>query len=52
MDQAQQSWMRRPSEFDDKKLANPDFLQAYGMLAIAEALHRIADAMENPPRQQ
>ena len=52
MDQAQQSWMQRASEFADRKMANPEFLQAYGMLAIAEALHRIAHALESTPRQQ
>jgi len=45
-------WMQRASEIAGKKMMNPEFLQPYGVLAIAEALHRIAAAMENGPRQQ
>ena len=52
MDQAQPAWIGRAGEYADKKMMNPEYLQALGVLAIAEALHRIAQAMENTPRQQ
>ena len=52
MDQAQQTWIGRAGEYADKKMMNADYLQALGLLAIAEALHRIAQTMESGPRQQ
>jgi hypothetical protein len=42
----QNSWMARAGEYSDKKIMNAEYLQALGLLAIAEALHRVAAAME------
>ena len=52
MDQTQQTWIGRAREYNDKKMMNPEYLQALGVLAIAEALHRIAQTLESGPRQQ
>ena len=42
----------RAGEYADKKMMNSDYLQALGLLAIAEALHRIAQALEGGQRPQ
>jgi len=53
MSQAQESWFGRASEYAGKKMtANPEYLQALATLAIAEALHRVAQAMETAQRSQ
>ena len=55
MDQAQQNWLQLASEFAGKNkkwMATSDAFQGVGLLAIAEALHRVAEAMESAPRQQ
>ena len=52
MSQAQESWFGRASEYAGKKMANPEYLQALATLAIAEALHRVAQAMETGQRSQ
>jgi hypothetical protein len=40
------SWMAKAADDSDKKMMNSDYLQALALLAIAETLHRVAQALE------
>jgi hypothetical protein len=46
MDQSHGEWMNRAAEYAAKKMHSPEYLQGYGLVAIAEALNRIAKAVE------
>lgn len=40
-------WLSKAGELADKKLINGEVLQGLAMLAVAEAIHRLATAVEN-----
>jgi hypothetical protein len=42
----EQSWLSRAEEYSGKKNMNAEYFQGLGLLAIAEALHRVAQAIE------
>lgn len=46
MDTSNSTWMSRAGEFADHKLRRPDQLQGLALLAVAEAIHRLAAAVE------
>jgi hypothetical protein len=39
-------WLMRAAELASHKLMNADVLQGFGLLAVAEAIHRLASAVE------
>lgn len=45
-DDQEQSWMTRAAAYADKKMMNDGYFQALSLLAIAEAIHRLAQAVE------
>jgi len=45
-DQESTSWFERASAQGARRMASPEVLQAQALMAIAEALHRVANAIE------
>jgi hypothetical protein len=43
---SERSWMQRAGEIADHKLRDPAHLQGLALMAMAEALHRLAAAVE------
>ena len=46
-----QSWITQAAAYADNKSMNVGYFQALSLLAIAEALHRLAQAVEADRRQ-
>ncbi len=44
--QQYRSWMEEAAHYLGKKVSVPEYAQAYALMAIAEALHRLAYAIE------
>lgn len=40
-------WMAKAGELSEKRVMNADVLQGFAMLAVAEAIHRLATAVED-----
>jgi hypothetical protein len=40
------NWLGRAGEVADQKMRQPEFLQGLALLAVAEAIHRLAAAVE------
>lgn len=52
MDPTDSSWLDRAGEFADHKMRQPDQLQGLALLAVAEAIHRLAAAVETGNAQR
>jgi hypothetical protein len=47
----EQSWITRAAAYSDNKSMNVGYFQALSLLAIAESIHRLAQAVEADRRQ-
>jgi hypothetical protein len=52
MDTSNSNWLNRAGEFADKRITNPEQFQGLALLAIAEAIHRLAAAVETGNAQR
>lgn len=52
MDASNSNWLDRAGEFAERRITNPDQLQGLALLAIAEAIHRLAAAVETGNAQR
>ena len=49
-DQDPYPWLTHVARYSEKKMSTPEHLQGLGLIAIAEALHRVAAAIERDTR--
>lgn len=52
MDASNSNWLDRAGQFAEKRIAIPEQLQGLALLAIAEAIHRLAAAVETGNAQR
>lgn len=50
MEESDRPQLQRAVEYSNKKIFLSDFLQGLGLLAVAEAIHRLADVVESTDR--